>query len=164
MFKLNYVVAKAEHFDDFFQLKSEHNSVYWSGFMTAPEPVKFKEYYSQELERTDRTIILLYINKEIAGYVCIDNSRSYESVEISLGVRDKFTGNSLGKELIHFATNYTQSNLPQVKSLLAWISVENYSSIKSFTRNEYIKSGAIELRKFQQKKEKVTFVEYIYNL
>ena len=56
----NFTVAKMENFDDFYKIKSEPNSVYWSGFAKAPDYESFKEHYKKELSRKDRTIILLY--------------------------------------------------------------------------------------------------------
>ena len=159
-----YVEADLEHFEDFYKLKSEPDSIYWSGFDTVPNYMAFKEHYEKELARDDRKIIFLYVNNQIAGYVAIDFIEQDKYVETAHGVLASYTGSGLGKRLIDYAIEYSKQKIPTAQYMIGWIADNNIGSIKNFLSNNYIKTDEFEYRTFKQEKDQVKFYKYCLNL
>lgn len=108
----NFKLASVEYFDDFFRIKSEPSSIFCSGFDSAPNYSTFKEHYKNELSRDDRTIIFLYDDSEIVGYITIDYLEDINSVGTAHGVLSSFSVKGLGKKLINYAVECSKNNLP----------------------------------------------------
>ncbi|MEH6456401.1 MAG: GNAT family N-acetyltransferase [Cocleimonas sp.] len=161
---LNFVEAKAEHFDDFLKLKSDPANVFWSGFMDSPDREGFKRHYEGELKRHDRVIVFLYVNEKIAGYIYIDYSIVEKTVETGHGILPRFYGKGLGEDLIKFAIDYSKNNLSEAEFIIAWIAEKNSGSIKNVINNGYIKTDDTELRIFLQRTDKVKFEKYVFDL
>ena len=106
-----YYFADSDNFDDFYKLKSEPNSIFWSGFDSAPNYDSFKKHYKKELAREDRTIIFLYIDNRIAGYIAINFVKKNKTTETAHGVLSSFSGQGVGKKLIAFAVEYSKNNI-----------------------------------------------------
>lgn len=159
-----FIVARLENFDNFFKIKSEDNSVYWSGFDSAPNYDVFKEYYRKELARSDRTIIFLYIDDEIAGYIAVDLNLEIREVEIGYGVLKAFSRQGLGRKLIEYSIEYSKKELLEADHMIAWIAENNIASIKIVLGNGFSKTDEFEYRDFKQEKDKVKFHKYFLNL
>ncbi len=119
-----------------YQMKSEGNDIYWSGYTQAPEPAKFTEWYNDQLQRTDRKIWLVrdIMNpEETVGYLYLTFEN--ESVYLSHGVKQTSGGGGVGTHIINFATNICINFHPDLK-LESWILETNVASIKTFEKNE----------------------------
>jgi len=161
---LNFVKAQAEHFDDFYTLKSEANSIYWAGFNSPPNRSAFKDHYRKKLEREDTTIIFLYIEGDIAGYVDINFCKKNKTTETSHGVLSSFAGKGLGKKLINYAVEYSKNYIADAEYIIGWIAEDNIGSIKNFLSNGYTKTEKFEHRIFLKEKNKVKFYKYFLSL
>lgn len=160
----NFTIAQMENFDDFYKLKSEPNNIFWSGFDSAPNYESFKEHYKKELERKDRTIVFLYSDDEIAGYIAIDYLPKTNEVETAHGVLSSFGGRGLGRMLIEFAVAFAKEKLPEADYIIGWIADDNIGSIKNVLANGYNKTDEFEYRDFKLKEEKVKFHKYQLSL
>lgn len=160
----NFVDANKEHFDDFYKLKSEPNSIFWSGFAKAPDYDDFQAHFTSQLKREDRSIIFLYFGEAIAGYVAIDFCMNEKTTETAHGVLKEFSGKGLGKKLIEYAVNFSKSNHPTATHIVGWIAEDNYGSINNFLSNAYSKTELSELRFFEQNNKNVKFEKYILSL
>ncbi len=160
----DFIVADIDKFDDFYKLKSEPNNIFWSGFDSPPNYAAFKEHYKNELDREDRTIIFLYIEGDIAGYVAIDFCKKNKTTETAHGVLSSFAGKGLGKILINYAVAYSKKYLTDAEYIIGWIAENNFGSIKNFLSNGYTKSEEFEYRKFLQENNEVKFDKYYLSL
>lgn len=161
MENLQYKLAVLENFDDFYKLKSEPGNIFWSGFSDKPDYEGFKNHYKKELERDDRTIVFLYIENEIAGYVAISFDSMNKTTETAHGVLSHFGGRGLGKKLIQYAVEYSIEKIPQADNIIGWIADDNFGSIKNVLGNNYTMTDEFEFRHFQQREDKVKFNKYI---
>ena len=164
MDKVEFILATTAHFDDFFKLKSEPNNIFWSGFDSAPNYEEFKIHFEKELTRDDRTIIFLYFNKAIAGYLYIDFCDVKKEVSTGHGVLKDFSGKGLGRKLIKYAVDFSTEKLTQADKLIGWIAEDNIGSIKNVLSNGYEKSLEIDMRVFSQREVPVKFEKYIFDL
>lgn len=160
----NFIVADIDNFDDFYKLKSEPNNVFWSGFDSPPSYEAFKEHYKKELAREDRTIIFLYLEDCIAGYIAIDFCKKSKVTETAHGVLSSFAGKGLGKKLIGYAVEYSKNNITDADYIIGWIAEDNVGSIKNVLSNGYTKTKEFEYRIFLQKTSKVRFDKYHLSL
>jgi len=156
----DFIVADLDKFDDFYKLKSEPNSIYWSGFDSPPNYEVFKEHFKKELAREDRTIIFLYIEQNIAGYIAIDFCEKNKTTETAHGVLSSFTGKGLGKKLIGYAVEYSKKHIIDADTIIGWIAEGNVGSIKNFLSNDYVKTEEFECRKLMQEKDEIKFYKY----
>jgi ribosomal-protein-alanine N-acetyltransferase len=164
MDELHYKIAELADFEDFYKLKSEPGNIFWSGFTDAPDYDGFKIHYKKELARDDRTIIFLYINNHIAGYVAISFCDVDKTVETAHGVLKGYSGRGLGKELIKYAVDYSKLEIPDADNIIGWIAENNIGSIKNVLGNGYTATGEFEFITFQQVEDKVRFNKYIKSL
>lgn len=164
MENLQYKLAELTDFDDFYKLKSEPGNIFWSGFSDKPDYEGFKSHYQKELERDDRTIVFLYVNNEIAGYVAISFDSVNKTTETAHGVLSNFGGRGLGKKLIKYAVEYSIQKIPQANNIIGWIAEDNFGSIKNVLGNDYTMTDEFEFRSFQQIENEVKFNKYIRSL
>lgn len=155
---VKYKIAQLIHFDDFYKLKSEPESVYWAGFSAAPDYEQFQAYYIKEVERKDRTLIFQHVNDRVSGYIALDFCSDTNMVEISYGILKSFSGKGLGKAIVKYANEFSAVKL-NAESAVAWIAEANISSQKVVCANGYMLTDEFELREFQ--KNKVKFSKYI---
>lgn len=155
---VEYECAQPMHFDDFYKLKSEPESVYWAGFSTAPDYEQFRVYYDKELERKERTIIFQLVNGKVSGYVALALTPESHVVEISYGILNAFAGNGLGKAIVKYATEFSENKL-NANVMTAWIAETNMGSQKVVCSNGYTLDNEFEMRDFQY--AKVKFNKYI---
>lgn len=127
-----------------FQMKSESNDVYWSGYTSAPNFVKFSIWYKEQLLRTDRKIFLVrQIEKPeiIVGYLyltfedCIAN--------LSHGVKQDMGGYGIGSMIINYATNICLSFYPAF-NVESWVVEPNTASVKTFLKNGFLKTEKVK--------------------
>ena len=160
----DFVVADLDKFNEYYELKSEPSSVYWSGFESPPNYKAFKKHYINELARDDRVIFFLYIEGDFAGYIAIDFCDKTKVTETAHGVLSSFAGKGLGKKLVGYAVEYSKRNITNADSIIGWIAEDNVGSIKNFLSNGYTKTEEFEYRTFMQEKNKVRFDKYHLSL
>ena len=164
MNNLHYKIAEFSDFNDYYKLKSEPRALFWSGFLNSPDYEIFKDYYEKELGKDERTIIFLYINNKIAGYVSILYCAMDKTVETAHGVLDIFSGRGLGKDLIKYAVNYSKLEIPDADNIIGWIAETNVGSIRNVLANGYTLTEDVDFRTFKQLQDKVRFNKYIKSL
>lgn len=163
---LEFFKARAENFDDYYNLKCEKNNIFWSGFSEKPDEVKLKEWYLKQLKNTDRIFYLIYINESqenIAGYLYMDiEGDKKQLADIGYGVSEKYSGRGIGTGIINFAIDHIKKELPKVKEITAWVAYDNVPSIKVFLKNNFHKTVEQQKRFFKSLNKEVLFEKYSY--
>lgn len=149
------------------RLKSEAHDIYWSGYQTPPDPVKFQHWFIQQFHRTDRIIFLAYPistqEKSALAYLYITkifDEHKLSMIELSHGVCQFYTGQGIGTQLINFAVNYLYTTLDNVSLITAWIREEHIASIKTFENNGFIKTGLIQSKIYPGLETPVQLCQY----
>lgn len=65
-----YILREAKSLDDFdafLALKSQKDAIKWSGFETAPDPVRFKQYYIEKILNNPKTHVLFLCDADVEG-------------------------------------------------------------------------------------------------
>lgn len=102
---LTLVLADKSDFTFYHSIKSESQSIYWSGFNTAPDRTRLLEHYTAMLNNENRDIYILKGNNVRIGYFCVDKDCLNNTVEISYGVSAKYAGCGLAKIMINLDWN-----------------------------------------------------------
>lgn len=155
---LALVLADKSDFDFYYAIKSESQSVYWSGFSAAPEKANLLDHYMAMLSNEHR---LTYILKDCdvrLGYLCVDKDPLDSTVEISYGISTQYAGRGLAKVMIRLWLKNTE---PILKVLVAWIAESNAASIKTATAVGFRATGKSEYRQLAQSPAPVKFIKYI---
>lgn len=148
---------------DLFQLKSESNDVYWSGYTSAPDFEKFTHWYKEQLLRTDRKIWLVrQIDKpEITvGYLYLTFEDAI--VNLSHGVKQDMGGHGIGSNIINYATNICLSFYPTF-AIEAWIVEPNTASIKTFLKNGFVKTTKVKEVHYDSFQKNLTMFNYSFS-
>jgi len=163
---MHFVKAQAANYDDYFELRCDENNVLWSGHKHAPEYKKLKDWYVQNIQRTDRLFFLAYENelqKNCIGYLYMDIvGDKKDTVEIGYGVHFNFNGKGYGTKIIAFATDFVTRKMPQINIVQGWIGQSNLGSIKIFVKNGFIKSDKKKYITLKRTGENILFEEYLY--
>ena len=96
---LIYKVAALEDYDDFYKIKCDPENVKWSGFATAPDYDRLKEWYKKQMKSATRTIYLCYLNGNICAFFYLDRISS-EEIEDADGVLSEYTGKGIGTWMV----------------------------------------------------------------
>lgn len=132
-------------YDDFYRIKSDPENVKWSGFPTAPDYNRMKEWFQQQLVNNKRNIYLCYWNGSVCGFFYLDYL-SLESgataQEIGYGVLSEFSGKGIGTAILEKVTQICDTSL-----IVAWVSEKNRASERCFEKNGFEKQQKRELRK-----------------
>lgn len=154
MKELTYKHATSEDYDDFYIIKCDLENVKWSGFATAPDYERMKEWFRKQLESDKRTIYIAYWNGEVCGFFYLD--RFDEDVEeIGYGVLSNHSGKGIGTALVDAGVKLCKSS-----KLTAWVSEKNKASERCFEKNGFVKQNKVDIRVlagFQQSEQKQLF-------
>lgn len=155
MEELTYNQATLADYDDFYKIKCDPENVKWSGFASAPDYERMKEWYCKQLESEKRTIYIAYWNGVACGFFYLDKLEEQDAEEIGYGVLTCYSGKGIGTALVD-----TGAKLCKASELTAWVSEKNRASERCFEKNGFLKQNKIELRElvgFQQPEQKQFF-------
>ncbi len=66
-----YKVSRLEDFQAFYELKCQKDAVAWSGFATAPNEDRLREYFVNKILKNDKTYVFYLRDTEIPDETCI---------------------------------------------------------------------------------------------
>lgn len=141
---LSYKKASLEDYDDFYKIKCDPENVKWSGFATAPDYDRMKEWYRQQLEGDKRTIYLCYWNGEVCGFFYLDRLSKEEFEAASSGVLAEYTGRGIGTWMVK--TRIELAEKEGASSVSSWIADENPRSWERFEKLGFEKTDENEER------------------
>lgn len=130
--ELTYRMATMDDYDDFYKIKCDPENVKWSGFPSAPDYDKMKEWFRQQLDCNKRSIYLCYLNGDVCGFFYLDKVSDEEFEAASSGVLSKYTGRGIGTMLVQKRIDITKEL--GAKTLTTWIADENPRSWKRFKK------------------------------
>lgn len=129
--------ATMKDFNFYYKTRCEYSSIYWACHSTLEKPL-LKEWYADKLKNETREIGILYNNHKKIGYCYIDK-REQMTVEISIGISEKYQKRGLGTPAITAICNYINKNYA-AKQIICWILENNLASQKIFTKNHFIQT------------------------
>lgn len=141
MEELTYKQATLSDYDDFYIIKCDPENVKWSGFASAPDYERMKEWFCKQLDSEKRTIYIAYWNGVACGFFYLDKVTEEEFEAASSGVLKEFTGRGIGSAIIRYATAVSNAFV-----LCAWVSDKNRASERCFEKNGFDKLAAKEQR------------------
>ena len=141
---LTYKQATIEDYDDFYKIKCDPENVKWSGFASAPDYERMKEWFRQQVEGDKRTIYLAYWNGEVCGFFYLDKLSEEEFEASSSGVLKEYTGRGIGTCLVKERIELAKKQ--GAKQISSWIADENLHSWKRFEKLGFVKTDISEDR------------------
>jgi RimJ/RimL family protein N-acetyltransferase len=162
LLRFDIIEDKESDMNSLYQMKSESNDIYWSGYTKAPDLKKFSVWYKEQLQRTDRKIWLVrQIQKpeEMVGYLYLTFEN--DVVNISHGVKQNFGGQGIGSQIINFATNICLTFYPAFK-IESWIAETNIISVKTFLKNNFQKTVKMKKCYYESFQKEITMFNYSF--
>ena len=144
MKELSYKQAAMQDYDDFYKIKCDPENVKWSGFATAPDYERMKEWFRQQLEGGKRTIYLCYWNGDCCGFFYLDKVSAEEMEAASSGVLTEYTGRGIGTWTVGERIQLAKEQGASILS--SWIADENPRSWKRFEKLGFQKTDEQEER------------------
>ena len=147
-----YIIREAsslEDFDAFLALKSQKDAIKWSGFETAPDPVKFKQYYIEKVLNNPITHVFFLCDQSVEGCPIVGYRQydkvSAEAVDIRGTIIKKSYQGTDALEALNtlLAKHYKEKGY---KYLTAWISEKNKASEYNSLRSGWNKTDEFVLK------------------
>ncbi|POC28647.1 N-acetyltransferase [Vibrio vulnificus] len=154
---LTLVLADKSDFTFYHAIKSESQSIYWSGFSSAPDRTRLLEHYTTMLNNENRDIYIFKEHDVRIGYFCVDKDRLNNTVEISYGVSAQYAGRGLAKIMIKLGLEHIE---PMFTMQVAWIAESNIASVKTATALGFRATDECEHRQLAQSPTPVKFIKY----
>ena len=148
-----------DDYEDYYQIRSEPNNLFWTGYHQAPDFVKFKQWFINRIADSNKDLYLLFCNQICAGSLNIDVYDSYAYIGYS--VKEAYAGKGLGTYVVKNAVEILK-NTPNMKEVKAWINFRNIASVKVVEKNNFRKTGFTELR--DRLGEKEEYIEFALRL
>ena len=147
-----YIIREANSLDDFeafLALKSQKDAIKWSGFETAPDPVKFKQYYIDKILNNPITHVIFLCDADaegcpIAGYNQYDDVAEGEIEIRGTVIKKNYQGTDARAAFNDLLTAHHQE-LGHVKRI-TWISEKNKASEMNAVSVGWTKTNVFELR------------------
>lgn len=155
---LTLVLADKSDFAFYYAIKSESQSIYWSGFSVAPDKTHLLEHYMAMLNNENRVTYVLKEYDMRLGYLCVDKDPLNSTVEISYGISAQCAGRGLAKVMIRL---WLENIEPIFTTLVAWIAESNIASIKTAEAVGFRAGDEFEYRQLAQSPVPVKFIKYI---
>lgn len=154
--------AKMEHYDDYYEIRCEDKNLFWTGYSNPPNYMKFREWYQQRLNDTNRHIYLIYNEEESLGSLHIDFYENYAAIGYS--VKKTHEGKGIGTKLVNEAINLVKNEKERrsdLKYIKAWINQSNIASIKIVKKNKFNIVNKEIRKRFGQNE---VYLEFVLNL
>ncbi|MBP1539316.1 MAG: GNAT family N-acetyltransferase [Prevotella sp.] len=144
MEELSYKQAALADYDDFYKIKCDPENVKWSGFASAPDYERMKEWFVKQLESEMRTIYLCYWNGVACGFFYLDKLTDEEFEAASSGVLKEYTGRGIGTWTVKKRVELAAERGAKVIS--TWVADDNPHSWKRFEKLGFQKTDIQEDR------------------
>jgi hypothetical protein len=147
-----YILKEANSLDDFdafLALKSQKDAIKWSGFETAPDSVKFKQYYIDKILNNPKTHVFFLCDADMEGCPVVGYRQydqvSEEVIEVRGTVIKKNYQGTDALEALNslLAKHYNEKGY---KAFSAWISEKNKASEYNSVRSGWTKTDEYEIR------------------
>lgn len=160
------VKATLDNFDDYFELRCDENNIFWTGHEKAPDYGKLKDWYIQNIQRSDRLFFLFYedeIQKRIIGYLYTDFvNEKCDTIEVGYGVHLRLNGKGYGTKIISFIKDFAIEKMPSVSIIKGWVASSNSGSVRVFIKNGFLKTNKTRFIILKKTGDSVLFEEYIF--
>lgn len=103
------------YFEDYYALKSDPNSIKWSGYENAPDYNLLKKHYN-DLIVSERVILFFSVDNEVVGYSQIsfhDKTAEVDGYSVISGYSGKGLGTQIIKTTMHYVQSYYREKLPR---------------------------------------------------
>jgi RimJ/RimL family protein N-acetyltransferase len=156
---MNYRPAVASDFDNIYQLRSEENNLYWTGYENPPDYASFREWYAERLLDDKRHIFVFHDKEVFVGFLNFDLYESY--IAIGYNVTHKSQGKGYGTQIVQGAIKEAfKKKSAKLTKIIAWISEKNIASQKVARRNGFVKSDTVDIRERHGVKEQYFRFEF----
>src|SRR5262249_38074543 len=92
--------AVADDFAAMLAMKSDAEAIQWSGFASAPDNHRFREWFLSSLKDPKRLMFIGIVDSDLAGYAQFLRSSEAHVFEISYGIALAHRGRGLAAELL----------------------------------------------------------------
>lgn len=98
--------ATSNEFKFYYELKCEQSSVYWGGFLEAPNIADLKSFWYKYVNQNDseRELLILENGGVLLGYV--QAVFEGDSIGLSMGILESARGKGFGKTIIRLAVDH----------------------------------------------------------
>jgi len=124
--------------DFLYHLKSEEQSIYWSGYSKAPKYENLSKHYQDCINKKTKVILIIKFNGESAGVISFVIKDVLTCTDYGINISSKFSGQKVGFQSINKCFEYLKLNNPSVKSIDAFIAENNKRSQNIFTKSGFI--------------------------
>lgn len=147
-----YIIREAESLDDFegfLALKSQKDAIKWSGFETAPDPAKFRQYYIDKILNNPQTHVFFLCDADVEGCPIVGYNQwddiSDEEIEIRGTVIKKNYQGTDAREAFNQLLTELHMKLGHVRRS-TWISEKNRASEMNAVTVGWTKTDEYEIR------------------
>jgi RimJ/RimL family protein N-acetyltransferase len=151
-----------------FDLKSESNDVYWSGYTAPPEKLVFADWFKKQLDRDDRMIWLvreMNDSQSAIGYLYItfEKFQFKKIAQIGYGATEKLKGMGIGSAIVNFSVNVFINDFIKADEIHAWVLKENIASAKSLYKNKFKKLEETQDQFFSSMERNVLLEKFVFS-
>lgn len=147
-----YILREAKSLDDFdafLALKSQKDAIKWSGFETAPDPDKFKQYYIEKILNNPITHVLFLCDADVEGcpivaYTQYDDVSSTEVEIRGTIIKKRYQGTDAMAALNKLTLEHHINKGHKV--FVTWASENNIASVTNMLNEGYIKTEEFDVR------------------
>lgn len=147
-----YILREAKSIDDFeafLALKSQKDAIKWSGFKTAPDPNRFRQYYIEKVLNNPRTHVLFICDNDVDGcpIVAYNQYDEVSATEVEIRgtvVKKSYQGTDAFEALNKLTTKHHEEMGHKV--FVTWASENNTVSVLNLLREGYSQTDNYELR------------------
>lgn len=154
-------LTNLDHFEDFYKLKCQKDSVLWSGFEKEPDKDNFRDYVVSNLINNPKNHVFLMLDgntNKVMGYCQFNEEENGICEARGCGLFKKFQGCGIATDmdnlLIAKAREYGMTYM------YSWCSEKNVTSINSIKEAGYKKTEEKEVRHLSVLNEDQTFYKW----
>ena len=161
--------AEEADFEFYYTLKCEPDSIYWSGFSSAPDKKRLHQWFVQKLNNSDipcsHTLYIISLTengiRQKAGYLSVYPSENPEKCcEIGIGIIRAFRGRGIATEAIRLAEKACIKL--GLQKIYAYIRSDNIASQAAFTRAGFDSTEKTKERRLENLIQSEKMLEYVY--
>ena len=147
-----YILREANSIDDFdafLALKSQKDAVKWSGFETAPDPDRFRQYYIEKVLNNPKTHVLFICDADEEGCPIVAYNQYDDITPIEVEIRGtvikrQYQGTD-AMEALNRLTIEHHINKGH-KTLITWASEKNVVSVANMINEGFIQTDIFDVR------------------
>lgn len=165
-----YIIREAKTLDDFdafLALKSQKDAIKWSGFETAPDPIRFKQYYIEKILNNPITHLIFLCDADEEGCPIVGYNQYDDVVEGEIEIRGtvikkNYQGTDARECFNHLLTQH-HKDLGHNKRI-TWISEKNKASEMNAACVGWTKTDVFEVRNLPLLGGEHRFFKWVLNL